>query len=109
VGLRAEDTLRCAEFIREALRSRSPNAKIHLVAVGEAGIPALHAAALEPGVFASVKLVRSLRSWSELVRTFGTANHRVNAVHGALNLYDLPDLVASLGDKVKEVDPIGPN
>jgi len=103
--MRAEDTLRCARLLADALRSRGLQPRIHLVAVGEAGPPALHAAALEPDMFASVKLFRSLRSWVDVVRTPVTVNQRVNVVHGALTAYDLPDLVAVLGDKVTVVEP----
>ena len=71
-----------------------------MVAVGPVGIPALHAAALEPGLFQSVKLVRTLPSWSAAVRDPVTAVEPDQIVHAALEVYDLPDLAALLGDKL---------
>ena len=43
------------------------NGAVDLVAVGNVGIPALHAAALEPELFHSVKLRRMLISWANIV------------------------------------------
>jgi hypothetical protein len=100
VGMRAEDTLRAARFLGEGRR------RVHLVAVGEAGPPALHAAALEPELFASVKLVGSLRSWVDVVRTATPSNGLAGVVHGALKVYDLPDLVRTLGGKASVVEPV---
>ena len=80
--------------------------RFHLVAVGELGPPALHAAVLEPDRFASVRLIRSLRSWGDVVRTDVPVNQRSNAVHGALRTYDLPDLVGILGKKVTVEVPV---
>ena len=71
VGMRAEDALVCAKIALEQTLG-GPNGDIDLVAVGNIGIPALHAAALEPGLFHSVKLRRMLISWANVV------HHRVN-------------------------------
>ena len=54
VGMRAEDVLICARFLKQ--QHKGP---VELIAVGNLGVPAIHAAALEPDLFASVKLVRS--------------------------------------------------
>ena len=76
------------------------------MAIGEAGPAALHAAALEPALFASLELRRSLVSWSNLIRTEVPVNQLVNTVHGSLRKYDLPDLLKALsGIKVTVVDP----
>jgi len=77
-----------------------------LIAVGSLGVPALHAAALEPDLFASVKLVRPLASWSSVIELGRSVNQQVNAVHGALATYDLPDLAATLGDKLIVKEPL---
>lgn len=74
---------------------------LHLVAIGEAAIPALHAAALEPDRFASVRLVNMLPSWADLVASPGSRDQAVNVVHGALLHYDLPDLVELAGGTAK--------
>jgi len=95
VGMRAEDALVCARFLAGYQASGEPN-RVHLIAIGEAAVPALHAAALEPAVFTSVQLERCIRSWSDVVRTPVTRNQLINTVHGALRTYDLPDLVATL-------------
>ena len=75
--------------------ARTPN-RVHLVSIGATGPAALHAAALEPGLFASVTLRRCLRSWSDVVHNPLAVHQLINAVHGALLVYDLPDLVATL-------------
>ena len=95
VGMRAEDILASARFLA-TYRKRTNPYLVHLVAIGEAGPPALHAAALEPDLFASLTLRRSVTSWSSVVNTPETRNQLVNAVHGALRVYDLPDLLATL-------------
>ena len=77
-----------------------------MTAIGEAGVPALHVAALEPDTFASVKLIRPLVSWVNVLRTPLSTNQFVNLVHGALRSYDLPDLAASLPDgKLTVIEP----
>ena len=63
-------------------------------------------AALEPQLFSSLKLQRSLTSWVDVVRSPVSRNQKVNAVFGALRAYDLPDLVASLPkDKITITEP----
>ena len=80
--------------------------QVHLIAVGLAGPPALHAAFLEPGAWALVQLRDSLRAWADVVRAGGdvTMAQMMNAVHGVLRYYDLPDLARSLGQPVSMVD-----
>jgi len=106
LGMRTEDILVCARFLRNYCPGAEP-LRIHLMALGEAGPPALHAAALEPDLFASLTLKRSLVSWSNVVRTPEAKNQLVNAVPGALSTYDLPDLLASLPpEKVTVEEPV---
>jgi hypothetical protein len=95
VGMRAEDALVCARFLADYHADQAPH-RVHLIAIGEAGPPALHAVALEPDLFVSLRLDRSLVSWSAVVRTPVTRNQLINTVHGALKTYDLPDLAATL-------------
>jgi len=101
VGMRAEDILVCARFLQQ--KQKKP---ADLIAVGHVGVPALHAAALEPDLFASVRLVRTLTCWSNIIESGVSGNQMVNTVHGALTLYDLPDLAASLGDKLTVEQPL---
>jgi len=103
---RAEDTLACARFLAVYSKGDRPH-RVHLLAIGLTGPPALHAAALEPQCFASVTLKHCLPSWSEVVRTPLAKNQLVNVVHGALAVYDLPDLLATLPKgKVAAIEPV---
>ncbi|MCL4202778.1 MAG: acetylxylan esterase [Pirellulaceae bacterium] len=106
VGLRAENVLAAARFLAGYADPEAPRS-VHLVAVGEVGVPALHAAALEPDRFASTTLRRTLVSWDNVVRTPQGTNQIVNLVHNALATYDLPDLVRFAGsDRVKSEEPV---
>jgi hypothetical protein len=95
VGMRAQDVLVCARFLAGYRAGQKPP-RVHVIAIGEVGPAALHAAALEPQLFASVHLDHSLISWSNVVQTPAAKNQLVNAVHGALCVYDLPDLLHTL-------------
>jgi len=97
VGMRAEDILVCARLLG-AYRTDSGPRPVHLIAVGAAGVPALHAAALAPEQFASLRLERALTSWAEVVAAPEAKQQIENTVHGALRHYDLPDLLASLSE-----------
>jgi len=100
VGLRAESILIAAQYLKQSTLSGS--AKIDLIAVGSAGIPALHAAVLEPDRFQQVKLSRVPHSWSAVIHQ-RLARLPISAVvHGALLSYDLPDLAATLGAKLRD-------
>jgi len=60
-------------------------------------------------LFASVRLERSLESWSDVVNAPVTYDQLVNTVHGALQSYDLPDLLGVLpADTVTVVDALDP-
>lgn len=108
VGMRAEDILVCARHLAAEPAHDNPR-QVHLIAIGEAGPPALHAAALEPQLIASIRIERSITSWSRVVRTPVTRNQLINCVHGALRTYDLPDLLATLpAGKATIIDPIDP-
>lgn len=78
-----------------------------LIAIGEAAIPALHAAALKPDRFSKIALRGMIPSWESLVSAPETHDQTVNLVHGALRHYDLPDLVELAGrDKVAVEAPV---
>lgn len=101
VGMRAEDILLCGRYLREQYQG-----PVDLLAVGHACVPALHAAALESHLFGSVKLVRGLTSWSNIIELGRSRNQLVNAVHGALTVYDLPDLARALGHRLTIEQPL---
>lgn len=96
LGMRAECVLMLA---------RELGGGVQVVGIGKAGPAVLHAAALEPGLFSSVRLERSLETWTSVVTTKENTQQLANCVHGALRVYDLPDLVASLGNKITIADP----
>jgi dienelactone hydrolase len=104
VGLRAEAALVAARWLKA--QTAGQPATLRLVAVGHVGIPALHAAAVEP-VFQSVKLSRTLKAWSDVLHCKRTSVQIGQIVHGALLVYDLPDLAATLGDKLTIEQPAG--
>jgi dienelactone hydrolase len=103
LAMRTEDILVSARFLATYGTSEKPN-RVHLISIGRVGPPALHAAALEPDLFASVSLQKSLGSWASVVRTPMATNQFENVVHGALKTYDLPDLLATLPKENVRVD-----
>jgi hypothetical protein len=83
---------------------------LHLVAIGEAAIPALHAAALQGDDFRTVKLRGMINSWEDVVRATENYNQMVNTVHGALRHYDLPDLIQLVGaERTVITDTVSPS
>jgi hypothetical protein len=83
------------------------DAKVELIGIGEAAIPALHAAALAPEQVQRVRIENMIRSWTEVVSEPEHYNQLVNAVHGVLKHYDLPDLVELT--KADVSDPVDVN
>jgi len=106
LAMRAEDVAVCARFLARYRAGERPR-PVHLVSIGRTGPPALHAAALENDLFASIQLTNCLTSWSDVVHTPLARNQMVNVVHGALRIYDLPDLLGALPrDRVRVVEPL---
>jgi len=105
VGMRAEDVFAAARYATQRLAGGRAD-PVDLVAVGSVGVPALHAAALEPSLFGSVKLSQTLVSWASVVHCRLTSLQYANAVHGALLEYDLPNLATTLGDKLAVEDAL---
>jgi hypothetical protein len=109
VGLRAELVLAAARLLAHYESPETPRS-VHLTAVGELGVPALHAVALEPSLFASATFRRTLISWDHVVRTPQGKNQIVNLVHNALAVYDLPDLIRLAGpDRIQLETPVDAN
>ena len=65
---------------------------------------ALHAAALRPELFATVTLHDTPHDWASVVRHTNPAGHLDSAIHGALEVYDLPDLVRLVGEEKVNYD-----
>ncbi len=91
VGLNTEDIWGCARFL-----AGDTGCKVHLVASGKLGIAALHVAALKPALFASLTLRDAPPAWADVLALPVPKEHLVNAVHGVLAVYDLPDLARTL-------------
>lgn len=90
IGKQTEDALATARWI--AYYETETPRPVHLVAVGKAATVALHAAALEPDLFASVTLRDPPESWSDLIGNPVPRGALPRTVHGALRYYDIPDL-----------------
>ena len=95
VAMRAEDILACARYLGGTPAGSNRTARVAVTAIGEPGVAALHAVALEPQLFSSLKLERSLASWVDVINAPVSRSQKVNTVFGALKVYDLTDLVAS--------------
>ena len=107
VGMRVDDVAELSWFLKTFHRSDNQSRELNLVAIGEAAIPALHAAATLPDLFQSIRLKNMIRSWSEVVSYPDNHNQLVNVVHGALKHYDLPDLVGLAGvEKIQIEEPL---
>lgn len=104
VGLRTEDALVCGRFLADYETTGQPR-QVHLVGIGLAGIPALHAMALEPRQFTSLTLRQTLTSWTSVLHTPLPRNQLTSTIHGALRHYDLHDLDRSLErDRIRVED-----
>ena len=107
VGMRTDDVRLWTHALRSGALSESPLERLHLIALGEAAIPALHAAALMKDAFRSVSLKRMIGSWHEVVDAGETFDQWVNVVHGALRRYDLPDLPALIdAERIEIAEPV---
>lgn len=105
VGMRAEDALVAVRWLSEQ-PGWDKAGGLELVAVGQAGVPALHAAALESQAFRAVKLVRPLVSWTNVVELGYSSTPLTSLVHGALTAYDLTDLAGAVGEKLTVEGPL---
>lgn len=101
---RVEDLLVAAKYLQKLKLIN--NHDIGLVSIGYTGPAALHAAALGQG-FNHVKLIGSLASWCDVANAYHSKNQLANVVPGALNYYDLPDLVRLASKtKIEIVSPV---
>jgi dienelactone hydrolase len=107
VGLRTTDMESWTRWLQSPELTGTRPDKLDLIAIGEATVPALHAAALNRDTFATITLRRMIPSWETLVAAPETFDQAVNMVHGALKHYDLPDLVRFIGEeKVTIAEPV---
>lgn len=107
VGMQAEDLLLAADYLARRDQSADSQVPVQLVAEGTAATAGLHAAALEPALFAHLRLERTIASWRTVVQSQLPTGQLAGVVHAALTRYDLPDLVATLPPgSVELVEPI---
>lgn len=90
LGLRTEDLLTCARWLKTQQQAES----LRLVTGGELTPAGLHAAALEPALISELTARGGIPSWRSLMKTPDAHQHIHNAVHAGLRYYDLPDLKA---------------
>jgi cephalosporin-C deacetylase-like acetyl esterase len=92
LGHRVVDLLTVVEWLGQ------DTAPLEILALGNTGPIALHAAALDKRI-AKVMLERSLFSWQNVVETPISYRQLANVVPSALRAYDLPDLAALLAPR----------
>ena len=102
-GSRAEDILAAAKAFA-GMFGAAPSG-IDLVALEDAAVPALHAAAVEPTQFSTVSTSRAIDSWQRVIEATVPRRQLEAAIHGVLHVYDLPDLVALAG-RVKRLEAV---
>ncbi|MGV2337064.1 MAG UNVERIFIED_CONTAM: hypothetical protein LVR18_24235 [Planctomycetaceae bacterium] len=86
--------LNAADFVAYYQKPREKPRRVHLVAEGQTGLAALHAAALQPELFASVTLKNSTSDWTKVTGSSSPLGQLEYTVHGVLRHWDLPDLEA---------------
>jgi hypothetical protein len=91
VGMRTDDVRAWAATLKRY------SANLIAIAQGEAALPTLHAAAIEPDLFSRVRLRDLNPNWETIVQVGDTHEQTVNMVHGVLKHYDLPDLIEMAG------------
>lgn len=92
VGLRVEETIACGQLVANYERPENDPREVHLVGSGHAGIIALMAAALGEQSFASFELKSPPADWSHVVSNREISGELEFVVHGALKLFDWPQL-----------------
>lgn len=107
VGLRAEDISRMVHFIKTILPDYN---SISAISDGVLGSEILHAAVFD-GTIQRVCLVQPFLSFAEIARSYEYAPRFIpSAVAGAIEEYDLPDLMAALCPrKLLIINPLSEN
>ena len=90
----------------EAFSTYFADSPCEIIATGEAAIPALHAAALNPDQVTAITVKQMIPSWAEVVAAGEHWNQLVNAVHGVLQHYDLPNLIDLTKARVQDPVPV---
>jgi dienelactone hydrolase len=100
LGQRVHDVLQTLKYLDLliSLRPADGGEGFHVIASGNAGPIALHAAVLDDRI-KTLEIGRSIVSWSAVVRSPLARDQLSAAVPGALESYDLPDLAAALAPR----------
>jgi dienelactone hydrolase len=112
IGRRVHDLLQVLKYLDllAGLRPVDGGEGFHVIATGNAGPIALHAAVLDDRI-REVEIERSIVSWTAVVRSPLARDQLSGAVPGVLEAYDLPDLAAALAPRpltIRDaVDPEG--
>ena len=101
IGMRMEDLWNVVRWMKG-----NTDQGIDLYSFGLPGTVAVHAAALEPSLFGAVEVEASLNSWANVVEAGICYHPNTDLVHGALTVYDIPNLVESLGAKLTVRNPV---
>ncbi|MBQ4144604.1 MAG: hypothetical protein IJD43_14140 [Thermoguttaceae bacterium] len=97
VGFRTDDILAVTRW----LKTQDFCANVELYGLSEGCVPVLHAAVLEKDAFQHVTLEKCLISWTNTVENGEHSRTPLTStVHGALRVYDLPEMRAYLGEKL---------
>ena len=108
VGMRARDISRGVDLL--SARAEVDASRIRLLGQDAGGIPALHAAVLDPRI-AGVALESMLISYRAVVEQRIHRGIAEQVIHGVLKTYDLPDLARLASPRpvwiVDAVDPVG--
>ena len=91
VGMRTDDVRSWAATLKRY------SGNITAIALGEAALPTLHAAAIDPELFSRVRLRDLNPNWETVVQAGDTREQTVNMIHGVLKHYDIPDLIELAG------------
>ena len=104
LGQRTEDVLAALNYLASIPQVDAK--RIEIIGVGQCGPVALHAAAFDKRV-SKVTLVRSIKSWTDVVADPLGRNRLTNVVPFALESYDLPDLKRAIASRTTVVQEPG--
>ena len=104
IGQRVQDIIDALDYLCGIPEVDDKN--VTLIGDGQAGLVALHAAAIDARV-SDVKVVNSVLSWTDIIMEPLAKHHLSNIVPGAMKYYDLSDLVNSIKHrKVEFINPV---
>lgn len=103
VGMRTDDALAAINWLTS--RPEADAGRIDITGVGALGPIALHAAVLDDRI-GHVSTENGIISYREFVERPISMNMAEVNLPGVLTKYDLPDLIAALGDRLTLINPI---